>query len=195
MRTAALILAAGQSRRMGKQNKLLVQWRGKPLLAHVVEAAKHSQCFHTIVVTGHQRASVEAVVSENHPDARLVHNSRHSEGMGTTLAAGIAALDHTVEAVIVLLGDMPLVTSEHLNTMENKAAEWGDPMALVIASDGFVQGNPVLFGQGWFERLARSSGDRGARDILKSQAARILVEVGPAARRDFDTPEAFDSDC
>lgn len=177
---------------MGKQNKLLTPWQGKPLLQYVLEAAKKSICQHTIVVSGHQRLAVEALTTTVHPEARLTHNSRHSEGMGTTLAAGMAAQSDDVEAVIVLLGDMPLVTSAHLDEMHEKAAGWGDPNSLVIASDGFAQGNPVMFGKGWFDRLAQSRGDRGARDILKSDAARMLVDIGPAARRDFDTPNAFE---
>lgn len=191
MKIAALILAAGQSRRMGPQNKLLMRWNDKPLVAHVCEAATGSACQQTVLVTGHEREQVEEAARPY--GVRCIHNADYEEGMGTSLACGVRTLmDHT-DAIIVLLADMPLVQADHINRMIEAAKV--EPAlgskTLVVACDGDKPGNPVLFGSDWFGTLAQASGDAGARGLLRSNVDRLFVDIGPAASQDFDVPEAF----
>jgi len=188
-KVVAIILAAGYSTRMGEQNKLAVVWKKQPLLCHVMEAALASELAQVVVVTGHEAKIVGALVD---PAALIVHNPDFRKGMSSSICVGVSkAIELQADAVIVLLGDMPLVTSHHINQIINTAAN-APVGSLVQASAGGVPGNPVLFPQNCFNNLQSLKGDRGAKEIVSRNRPRVIsVEIGDAARRDFDTKEAF----
>jgi molybdenum cofactor cytidylyltransferase len=108
-RIATVVLAAGRSTRMGGPNKLTAEIGGKPLVRIAVEQALASRAKPVIVVTGHQRESIEAALAGL--DVRLVHNPDYAEGLGASLKAGIAAVPPDAAGVVVCLGDMPQVTA------------------------------------------------------------------------------------
>ena len=189
MSVAAIILAAGRSTRMGA-NKLLESLRGKPLVRHVTNAALASKAHPVIVVTGHQHERVEAALDGL--DLAFVPNPDFADGLSTSLKAGIAALPAEVEAVVVLLGDMPLVSSAAMN----------DVIAAFEASPGNIAavpvyqgewGNPVLLSRSLFGAVAALQGDAGARKLLNGRAGEVLeVPVtSDAILIDLDTPEAL----
>ncbi len=103
--TTGVILAAGLSRRMGSRNKLTEPWNGKPLLRHVVDAALASELHAVLVVLGHEAADVLAVLEEG---TQTVVAAGYEHGLSATLKAGLRG---TTGSVMVLLGDMPLVTA------------------------------------------------------------------------------------
>ncbi len=179
-----IILAAGQSKRMGETNKLTEHWRGKPLIRHVFDAAVNSSLDEVIVVTGHEAQDVEAVL----PGARFVHNEDHQSGMGSSIVTGVKAINDA-DGVMILLGDMPLVTSAHINALLEALSDHGE--AIVVATNQGKPGNPVLFGKVYFSELEKLEGDRGARKLIEQSDKVIAVEIGEAAARDFDNPEAF----
>jgi molybdenum cofactor cytidylyltransferase len=185
-RVAAIILAAGKSTRMGTANKLLAKLDGKPLIAHVFAAAEASSATETIVVTGHEADKVEALLAES--GARLVHNPDYARGLSTSLAAGIGAVSEDCDVAIILLGDMPHVTSAMIDRMI--AASSGE--AIVVAAHGGERGNPVLWPRRDFEALCSLHGDTGARALIGENGDRVVaVELGEAAGFDIDTPEAL----
>src|SRR5581483_2984461 len=106
-RIGAVVLAAGMSTRMGS-NKLLQEWRGKPLLRWTVEAALASEAKPVVVVTGHEAPGTEAVLRGL--DVVVVRNSAYRDGLSTSLNAGLAALPATMDGALILLGDMPEVS-------------------------------------------------------------------------------------
>ena len=89
---------------------------------------------------------------------------------------------------MVLLGDMPMVEAIHINAL---LSAFDDMNPLVVASHEGQLGNPVLFGVAHRGTLFALGGDKGARSLLESEPV-TLVDIGAAALRDFDTPEAFD---
>src|SRR5262245_33179721 len=103
---AAILLAAGFSRRMGGENKLLKPLGGRPLVAHAIDTVSKLGLGQMVVVLGQ---SAEALAPLLPGDATAVRNPRSAEGMGTSLATGAAALDAAMAGVFVVLGDMPLV--------------------------------------------------------------------------------------
>ena len=110
---AAIILAAGRSERMGLENKLLAEIAGKPMLAHVVENVLASGADPVVVVTGHEAEKVEkALLNQN---LNFVDNPQYMNGLSTSLKVGLAALPDDVDACLICLGDMPLVTGGILN--------------------------------------------------------------------------------
>ena len=176
--------------RMGETNKLTKVWNGKPLVAHVLDAAKASSLRDIVVVTGHQAGQVAECVGDG---VRLVHNPDFATGMASSLRAGIGqAQSSGVEAVLVLLGDMPLVSAADIERILDAFSEAGDD-AIIQATCNGKPGNPVLIPTTYFDELLKIEGDKGARDLIRHYSdRRVLVEMGAAAARDFDTPEAFD---
>src|SRR2546423_10960994 len=106
-RIGAVVLAAGRSTRMGGPNKLLAEVGGRPLVRIAAEEALGSRARPVVVVTGHQRAEIEATLAGL--PVTFVHNPDYAEGLSTSLKAGIAALPAEADGAIVLLGDMPQV--------------------------------------------------------------------------------------
>lgn len=183
---AAIILAAGSSQRMGA-NKLLARIGGKALVRHVAEAATHSGAAETVVVTGHERERIESELAGL--EVRFIHNSAHASGMASSLKAGIAALPAAVAGAIVLLGDMPEVSAEMIDRL---IAAAGDGSKIAIATHNGVRGNPVLWPRRFFPEFAALSGDAGARSLIAEHGDEVIaVELGEAAARDIDTPEAL----
>jgi molybdenum cofactor cytidylyltransferase len=189
-RIAALVLAAGQSRRYGQDNKLLVELEGMPLVRRAVEAAQASQAEHVLLVTGHERETVEAAVAGT--GVGTVHNGDFAEGLSTSLRCGLAALPEEIDGVIVVLGDMPRVEA---STLDKLIAAF-DPVegrAICIPTVRGKRGNPVLFARRFFAEAMEIKGDVGAKPLIAEHAeavAEVPVE-SDAVLLDVDTPEAL----
>ena len=189
-RIAAVVLAAGQSTRMGGPNKLTAEIGGKPLVRIAAEEALASRADPVIVVTGHDRERVEAALTGL--DVRLVHNPDYAQGLGTSLKTGIAAVPGEADGVVVCLGDMPQVTAALIDRLI--AAYDAEKGALVVAPtrDG-NRGNPVLWSRRFFPDLMAITGDVGARHVLNNYSEAVVeVPVQEAgAFVDVDTPDAL----
>ncbi len=191
---AALILAAGRATRFGAGagTKAAVLYRDKPLVRWVADAALGSRAVATVVVVGHAAAAVEAALA---PLAlRIVPNPLYATGMASSLQAGLAALPPAVRGVVVLLADMPLVTSATVDDLiacfEGDGAR-ADAVVPLIKGEW---GNPVLLGCSLFPAVWDLRGDAGARRLFAEPGRRILhtAVVDEAAGIDVDTPAALD---
>ncbi len=189
-RIAAIVLAAGQSRRMGAANKLLCPVEGRPMVRWAVEAALGSRADPVIVVTGHRREAVAAALAGL--PVRLVDNPDHAEGLSGSLRAGLAAVPAEVEGAVICLGDMPRITAGLLDRL---IAAY-DPAAgrtIVVPTRHGRRGNPVVWDRRFFAEMQGLSGDTGARALLVRHAAEVAeLEAGDdAVLLDIDTPEAL----
>jgi molybdenum cofactor cytidylyltransferase len=185
---AAIILAAGRSSRMGS-HKLLLPFKGRPLVRWVVEAAVASGVDPLIVVVGHEEERVRAAL----PDGRLIAilNPSYAEGMSTSLRVGLGALPVNISGALILLGDQPLITAAIIYAMIDAFA--AAPDAIIAASYQGRRGNPVLFPRQYFAELQAITGDEGGRSLLARYPERIrLVEIDDAqAGLDVDTPTEY----
>jgi len=187
---AALVLGAGKSSRMGGPNKLLAEIAGRPLVRIVVEEALASRAHPVIVVTGHQRERVEAVLA-GLPIA-FVHNPHFADGLGTSLKTGIGVLPADTDGVIVCLGDMPQVDAKLIDRLIEAFDPEGGALVVVPTIDG-KRGNPVVWSRRFFPDLMTVEGDVGARHLI-GRYSEVVAEVpltGTAALTDVDTPEAL----
>ena len=187
---AAIVLAAGQSRRMAPHHKLLATDRaGKTMIARTVDNALSSGARPVIVVTGHREDEIRAALASR--PVTLVTAADHAAGLSASLRAGIAAVPDTAAATLVCLGDMPLVTGRMLDRLI-EAHDADEGRLVAAATNNGALGNPVLWDRRFFADLAGLGGDRGARALLEQQAEAVAtVEIGEAALRDFDTPESL----
>lgn len=179
-RIAALVLAAGQSRRMGAQNKLLAELEGKPLFCRAVDAALASRCCQVMVVTGWQGDEVAAALGDR--AVSRVHNSDFASGMASSLRCGLAALSADVDGVVILLADMPWLDGGHIDRLI-AAFDLAAPAILVPEFNG-QRGNPVVWPRSYFAEMRQIDGDVGARALLERHAEAVQ-------RVDFDSDAIF----
>jgi molybdenum cofactor cytidylyltransferase len=184
MTTAAVIVAAGASARMGEP-KQLVSLAGETLLERAVRVAREAGCSPVVMVLG---AEAERVSSScNLGDAVVAVNQRWREGMASSIRAGIEALRAgiagigEVHGVVVMTCDQPAVTAEHLRAL----AATGEVTASEYAGR---RGVPAYFPASSFVALQALTGDAGARELLRGARA---VELN-GGELDVDTPEALD---
>lgn len=170
MTTAAIILAAGLSRRFvaagGRGGKLLEDWGGQPMIRRSVAAALAAGPSPVIVVTGHGRAAVEEALRGL--PVNFAFNANHAEGMGRSLAVGAARLPDDCPAVAVGLADMPRLTESEWRTV----LAWHEaaaPGSIVVPVRAGRRGHPVVFAGCHIAALRALTGDRGARSILERQ--------------------------
>jgi molybdenum cofactor cytidylyltransferase len=189
-RIAAIVLAAGQSRRMGAENKLLAEIDGKPMVRHVAEAIAASKAVATTVVLGHQADTVRAALADLDPAFAL--NPDYAGGLSTSLKTGIAALPDDVDGAIVCLGDMPKITAGVIDRMI-AAFDPLEGRAIVVPTRRGKRGNPVLFASRYFEEMSTVSGDVGARHLIGNhEDVSVELEIeDEAVLIDVDTPEAL----
>jgi molybdenum cofactor cytidylyltransferase len=189
-RVAAVVLAAGQSSRMGS-NKLLADVGGQPMIRRTVAAMRQAADV-TIVVTGRDQGLIEAALDGL--SVTFVHNRDFAAGLSTSLRAGIAALTPDTDAAVIALGDMPLVTPDAVRKLI-AAYSPAEHRSICVPVFKGERGNPVLWGRQHFEALASLTGDRGAR-VLFDPLSDEIVDVAmadDAVLRDADTPEALES--
>ncbi|MCS6930702.1 MAG: molybdopterin-binding/glycosyltransferase family 2 protein [Acetobacteraceae bacterium] len=190
-RVAALVLAAGRSRRMAPLNKLLVaDSSGRPMIARVVDEVLASHARPVIVVTGHERERVEEALAGR--PVLFTHAEDYAQGLSASLKAGLAALPPDAEGVMVCLGDMPLVTAEMLDRLM-AAFDPEEGRAIVLPTYRGKQGNPMIWARRFLPEMMAISGDVGARHLLGANrdVAHEVEMPSDAVLRDFDTAESL----
>ncbi|MGP0088466.1 MAG: NTP transferase domain-containing protein [Xanthobacteraceae bacterium] len=189
-RTAALLLAAGRSTRMGGPNKLLAEVGGKPLVRITAEQALASRASPVIVVTGHQRELVESALAGL--PVRFVHNPDFAQGLATSLKAGIGVLPADTDGVIVCLGDMPQISAKLIDALIS-AFDPEKGALIVVPTLGGRRGNPVLWSRRFFADLVALDGDVGARHLIGRypEALAEMPVTDQAVLVDIDTPDAL----
>ena len=188
---AALVLAAGQSKRMGQDNKLLLPYQDKTVLSHVLDQVKGAGIDKIFAVTGHQQDKVEQEISGH--DVTFFHNDLYAEGMSTSVRLGIKSLPKDVTAVIIILGDMPNISSDILKQVMADYNPAGDKKIIIPTHNG-KRGNPILWDRAFFGEFERLEGDMGAKILLMEYPEYIHeVEVkSDAIFLDIDTYEAYE---
>ena len=189
-KVAALVLAAGSSRRMGGANKLLQAVGGIAMLRRAANAALASRCTYVLVVTGADADAVQACLAGL--DVRFVHNPEHASGMASSLRRGLAALPaDAADAVVVLLADMPWIDGGHVDRLL-AAFDPRQPKILAPVRDG-RRGNPILWPREFFAEIMALEGDVGARELLQRHASQVdsVTFDDDAIFADVDTPAAL----
>ncbi len=190
--TGAVLLAAGRSSRFGADNKLLAEIGGRPMVRVVADTLVRSACFDEIVaVTGSEADAVTHALKDL--PVRCVVNANWQEGMGTSIAVGIARLSPSSEGAAIALGDMPFLDRALIERLVSAFFEH-DAMSIVIpTTPSGGQRNPVLWPRRFFARLERLKGQDGGKILLKDLARSCVALPVTDERpfRDIDDPAAF----
>lgn len=178
---------------MGGQVKQLLSAGGETLLSRILEQALNARLDPVVLVVGFEADRIASSLGPllNHPKLRLVENPRFREGMSTSLIAGLSFVERDRDHIMVLLADMPRVTSGLINRLCKETIASGRPLGAVT-----VQGRrslPVVIGRPLYGEVRKLTGDVGARSLFQRYPDRICrVETGGEYEdTDVDTPEDF----
>lgn len=189
---AIVLLAAGMATRMGPNGgpKLLAEFDGMPLVRRSAFAASNSHAESVIVVVGHRQDDIRKALSDL--QLNIVANRDYASGMASSLVIGFASAEaNGADGVLVMLADMPGVTSSDLNRLIT-AFQDGKGASIVRAVSQGKRGNPVILPRSLNNAVLRLKGDVGARYLIKASGLPVIeVEIGDAAQIDVDTPEAI----
>jgi molybdenum cofactor cytidylyltransferase len=190
VKIAGIILAAGMGTRMGRTKQLL-PFEGRTVLEHVIQNGLAADLDPLILVLGHGANKILDTILVSR--TQVVINSRHKNGMSTSIKAGLTAIGSSCEGAMFLLGDQPLVGPSILKKLIHAAT--GN--TIVIPTFQGDRGNPVIFGRRFFPELNTLTGDIGGRVLFKDHPERISevpVETN-AVCFDLDTPEDYEILC
>lgn len=191
-RVAAIVLAAGASRRMGEgRQKLLMPLDGRPLIAHVVTAACRSRVGEVLVVTGAHHDAIAAIF-EDTAKVRLVRNPDPSRGMLSSVRCGLEALSNSTNGIAVLLGDQPGIDANVIDAVLNAWQAAEASIALPVCEGR--RGHPLVFDLRHRSEVMTRFDTIGLRGLLAAHPDAVLeVPVqASAVLEDIDTPQDYE---
>ena len=187
---SAILLAAGQSKRMDGENKLTKEIQGVPLIKHSVKNILASSVDELIIVLGFQKEIIEKLIDKNNK-IKFVFNKDFENGMASSIKTGLDNLSEKTEAFFICLGDMPMINHD----IYNQLIKSKDNKEIIVPTYKGQQGNPVLFDKSMKETVMNITGDVGAKKILELNKDKILnLEINDQSiTKGFDTQDDFSS--
>jgi molybdenum cofactor cytidylyltransferase len=183
---AIVILAAGESARM-RLPKQLLPYKGRSLIRHTIDQAVASKANEVLVVLGANAPQIQESLRQ--ANVTITVNSHWTEGMGSSIRAGIGALSESTEGAIISLCDQPFLTTSVFDNLIDSLASSGKSIA-ACEYDGTV-GVPVLFSRKHFSQLMKLRGENGARVIVEQDRDDAVLVSFPEGSVDIDTPEDY----
>jgi molybdenum cofactor cytidylyltransferase len=190
LRFSAVVLAAGQSARMGGPNKLLLPFAGEPLVRRTVRTVLQSGVQETVVVTGHQGRDVMQALLDL--PITLQPNLRHEDGQMRSVAAGVAALARATDVILVCPADLPLLTVADLRDLMAEYAAHPEA-SILIPRFGDQRGNPIVFAAAYAPEVAAGRKLIGCRKLAQQypDETRYFDAVHDRYTTDVDTPADY----
>ena len=187
---SAILLAAGQSKRMVGENKLAKTIQGVPLIKLSVKNILASSIDELIIVIGYQKEIIENLFDRNEK-IKFVFNKDFESGMASSIKTGLNNLSEKTESFFISLGDMPMVNHDiYIQLIKSK-----DNKEIIVPTYKGQQGNPVLFNKSMKETVMNITGDVGAKKILELNKDKILnLEINDQSIvKGFNTQGDFSS--
>lgn len=194
--TAAIILAAGSSTRMGTAKQLL-PLQGRLMLEHVIQNVLTGDFHEIIAVIGNEASKIQSSISTSDPRFRWVNNHDYLLGQSTSVKKGINSLRERHAGIMFFLGDLPFIKSSTIQSVEQLGKE-----RLLQIKENFVlqpqykgkPGHPVFFGNMDTSLFMQLEGDQGARPIMNQVEHRFLHHAeDQGILLDIDTPESYEA--
>lgn len=188
-KTAFLILAAGESKRMGRIKQVL-PWQGKTLLAHLLEKAKQSEADDIFVVLGANSNHIQSKV--NFEDIKVIFNPNWKNGIGSSLSLGIKFIERISDAyscVLISLADQPLISLNHFN---NLITDFRNSKKTIAASKyKGILGVPAVFDHKYFGDLSNLRENIGAKNLISNNPDDVIAVTSTVEFLDIDTPDDY----
>lgn len=186
---SGILLAAGESRRMGSP-KALLRYQGKTFIERICHAFLSAGVDELVVVLGAQAEKLRQAIPA-HSRLRTVVNPRYFQGQLSSLMTGIGALSPESEAAIVNLVDHPLIAAKTIRALI--ASFRAEPLPILIAAYSGKRGHPVLFSRQVYGEILAAPLDQGAKVVVRKDPSRVreLQLDDPGILADIDTPEDY----
>ena len=187
---AGIVLAAGESTRMGRPKQLLPAGGGT-LLERILDEALRSDLDEVILVLGHLFEDIRAVLGQvlEHPKLKVIRNRQYKQGISSSIIAGLSEVEESHDHVMILLADMPHIDANLIDLLVRRYIDSRLPLGAIRLKT--KRTHPVIFSRKLFHELHNLKGDVGARGLFKKYADQVcLVEPeGFYDDRDIDTME------
>jgi molybdenum cofactor cytidylyltransferase len=191
-KVAGLLLAAGASSRMGRP-KQLMPVSGSGLLDIVLGEALRSDLDLVNLVLGHQADEIKKALRTDlrHPKLKITFNNQYRDGISTSIRSGLSEVDVAYDHVMIILADMPRLTSKLINLLLHRYFE--SSFSLGALQTSTKRSHPVIIGRQFYPALRQLRGDVGARDLFLAYPGHVLlVETGTDYDdRDIDTMDDY----
>jgi len=191
-KVAGLVLAAGASTRMGQPKQLLSD-RGKILLEQVLDEVLNSNLDRVVLVLGHRAEEIRKALEKRVrlPKLSVVENRRYRDGMSSSMIAGLRVVEDAYDHVMVILADMPHVSSALINVFLARYRASGLPLGAVTVRG--KRSHPVIFSRRLYPELLALRGDVGARALFEKYSHRVcfIEPESPYNDRDIDTVDDY----
>ena len=186
----AIILAAGQSERMGKP-KLFLPYLNNPLIHYPVSIAVEMNLDPILVVGGRYSQQLQIELSDFLNDIAIIHNAEFEKGMSSSLKIGINALGDELDGVIIFLGDQPFVSNEVVQKLIQKY-KVSNNSKIIRPRFGIQPGHPILFDKSLFSKFQALTGDEGGKSIIKANEDKLLYIDFEDTKLNFDIDTPLD---
>ena len=166
-----VVLAAGISKRFGKKNKLLADFKNKTIIGNVIDNILLVYPYKINVVVGFNKKDI--IQELENKNVNFIYNSDYLKGQSTSIVKGIENIDKSRKAVMLCLGDMPFITpNEYLKIMLTHIKLGGSEK--ITLPYNYTRGNPVILGEKYFTKIKKLNGDIGAKNIINSFEKNII---------------------
>jgi len=188
---SAILLAAGQSKRMLGINKLSKPFKGVPLINHSVKNILNSNIDELIIVTGFESEVIKRLIHKN-DKIKFVFNKDFQEGMSSSIKIGLDHISSKAKYFFICLGDMPMINEK----IYNKIIKDGQNYNITAPTYNEKQGNPVFFSITMKNEIMKIKGDIGAKKILETNSEKVfnLNINDDAILKNYNTQENFNLD-
>jgi len=189
---SAILLAAGQSKRMQGENKLLKKYKKKYLINHILKSLIKSKVNKTIVVLGHENRKIKKIALKS-KKITFVVNSQYLKGISTSIKRGLKKISKKNIGFLIVHADMPLISKTILNTLCLALKNKNKEIFVPVYKKKF--GNPLAFKYSMIKSLKKIKEDRGAKKLIKSNKSKVqMVNVNSKSILiDFDLLKDFPS--
>lgn len=187
---SAVLLAAGESRRMGDFKQLL-RFGAKTFVERCVDQLLASRVDEVIVVTGHRESEVRRAVGDRL--VKFAHNADYRSGMTSSIQCGVRASGESAQALIVALVDQPRIGAEIVNRLVEMYEEPSHPMIVIPSYQG-RNGHPILIDLRLKEEILNLQPTESLRQVVRAHSDEIVrIEIAsPAVVEDCDLPEDYE---
>ena len=186
---SAIILAAGESKRMGRP-KMLLPWGNTTVLGHVIQVYREASIKNITVITGSDKEAVERVASQN--GVSCIHNPDYSKGeMLSSIQIGLRSLDTDTKAALICLGDQPQVQEKVVRGILQRFEI--EKVPLIVPSYQMRRGHPWLVARLLWSAILDLQSPASTREFLTEHASLITYQIveTPSVIEDLDTPVEY----
>ena len=166
----AILLAAGQSKRLKDENKLTKLFKGKPLINHILFSLIKSKVNKIIIVLGFEHLKIKTKLLKS-KKINFVINKNYKKGMSSSIKTGLKKLPKNNKGFLIVLGDMPNITKTIINKICLSITKSDKEIILPKFKNRI--GNPIGFKHSMIKSIYKIKGDRGAKNIIKKNSKKI----------------------